>query len=88
MSRDFGAIGCRPLNWKKRDPITVRTFERFFTDKATPQDCQDLLLVLSRTLYEHYGQRVVIWIDDSNIVLRYVDQCQDAFGNCFCSRGT
>jgi hypothetical protein len=49
---------------KRLDPITARVFQRFFTDEATEQDVQDALMVLSRALYEHHGQRVVILIDE------------------------
>jgi len=52
------------LDDKRLDPITARVFQRFFTDEATQQDVQDALMVLSRALYEHHGQRVVILIDE------------------------
>ena len=77
------------LDDKTMDPLTRGTFQRFLANEATTQDLQDSLLVLSRALYEHHGQRVVILIDEydtpvqSGYIYEFFDDIVLFFRNFF-----
>ena len=46
-----------------------RPFERFLNEQETKTDVVGSLNILSRLLYEHYGQKVLLLIDEYDVPL-------------------
>lgn len=46
-----------------------RSFERFLKEKETKDDVRESLKTLSYLLYQHYGQKVILLIDEYDVPL-------------------
>ena len=46
-----------------------RSFRRFWDEQETPDDILESLKMLSRLLYQHYGQKVILLIDEYDVPL-------------------